>query len=117
MVKGNWQLFVTMDEFESRFVDALSHPEVVEGIKKIIEPLLNQHLDTLTNIMQQIIDPLKSGLRKRKRRHVTQRGDTGVYYQDEIQNPDRCFDEVILPSADKSCQLFYGKQQYKSTIF
>ena len=91
-----------MDEFESRFVDALSHPEVVKGIKQIIEPLLNQHIDTLTNIMQQIIDPLKTGLKKRKRRHATKRGATGVYHPGESQDRDWCLNEVILPSVDRS---------------
>ena len=97
-----------MDEFESRFVEALSHPEVAKGIKQIIEPLLNQHLDTLTNIMQDLINPLKSGLKKRKRKDITQRKATDVHLPGERQGPEWCFGEVKVIFLDILGQKWHG---------
>ena len=64
-------------------------------------------IDNTANIwkpFQQPIKPLKSELKERKRRRVTQGGATGVYQQGEGRDPDWCFNEVVLTAANSSDQ-------------
>ena len=81
-----------MDEFKSRFVDALCRPDVVMGIEGVIEPLLDQHREEFTHIMNQMINPLTLALKKQKE-DVNLNGAISTHQMGE-QGHRLCFKEV-----------------------
>ena len=82
-----------MDEFQSKFVDALCRSEVANGIEGVIEPLLDQHREKFMHLIHRMINPLTS-LTKQKEKGFTLNEATSVHQVAEGQGQRLSFKEV-----------------------
>ena len=109
---------MSMEEFKSKFVDALRRPKVAKGIEGIIEPLLNQHRDDFEHVMHRMIHPLTLALKTLEKKDVTLNGATSVHQMGEDRDHRWCLKEVRLTCIDNvsKARSFIDSKKQPSVI-